>query len=427
MPLVLDVNEPAIVRGIKTVGVGKKGSKPLTTQLAMEILEDLNAGKVSPAAKGAFFAGLLAKGVQAHEEVLGEAFPPGVLKDPGKLVQALAPDAPEFVRWICVQLLTGHTLDKQTAYDLGTFLFSNKPGDALRGAVASFLRVRYETDDEYEGLWKAMQETIAPVFRLPTPPGAPIVQMAEPFDGNDHSYMITPLVADYVQGLGFRVVHMVGCNSGPKLVLNLLDVAHDLPAAFARGNQDLAGPKPRFGWFMRQRDIAPAVDAWVNIRRQIIKRPFLATLERFLKPLDARIIVASAFHPPYGEKMTTLAQRAGYAGIMIIRNGMEGSMALPLKRPAKILLSARQPDGSYHRHEITVDAGTFLESIPVWEEKREQLTARENARLIKEYADKGQSGDAWFDARVKITCEGFRQGLQWLIERGGIPCLYKCA
>ena len=67
MPLVLDMNEPAIVRGIKTVGVGKKGSKPLTAQLAREILKDLNAGKVSAAAKGAFFAGLLAKGMEPQE------------------------------------------------------------------------------------------------------------------------------------------------------------------------------------------------------------------------------------------------------------------------------------------------------------------------------------------------------------------------
>ena len=64
MAIVLDPNEPAINRGIKTVGIGKKGSKSLTPALALEILEDLKAGKVSEAAKGAFFAGLCAKGIE---------------------------------------------------------------------------------------------------------------------------------------------------------------------------------------------------------------------------------------------------------------------------------------------------------------------------------------------------------------------------
>ncbi len=416
MPIVLDTNEPAIVRGIKTVGVGKKGSKALSEDLAREILEDLKAGKVSPAAQGAFFAGLLAKGIEPQEEILGEAFAPGVFQDPQRLVEAIAADTPDFVRWICAQLISGHTLDKQTAYDLGQFLFSKDPGDGARGLVASFLRVRYETHDEYEGIWQAMQETITPAFCQPTPSGESIIQLAEPFDGNDHSYMITPLIANHIQALGYRAIHMVGRNSGPKLVFNLLDVAKLLPSTFAKQNSDLAKAKPQYGWFFNQQDISLAVDHWVDLRRQTIKRPFLSTLEKFIKPVDAQIIITSAFHPPYGEKMTVIAERAGFPGIMVIRNGIEGSMAFPLKRPAKILLSARQQDGTYLRHEITFEVEAFLGKTPVMEETRDQLTAQENARLIKAYTENGNSGDEWFDLRVKATCEGFDLGLTWLKE-----------
>ena len=139
MSIVLDPQEAAINRGIKTVGVGKKGSKSLTPELAQEILEDLKAGKVSSAAQGAFFAGLLAKGADAQEKILAEAFAPGVFEDSRKLVDSIAWDAPEFVRWVCVQLLNGQTLDKKTAFDLGQFLFSSQPGDGARGLVASRL------------------------------------------------------------------------------------------------------------------------------------------------------------------------------------------------------------------------------------------------------------------------------------------------
>src|ERR1700743_1882242 len=99
MAIVLDPHEPAINRGIKTVGVGKKGSKPLSPELALEILEDLKAGKVPEAAKGAFFAGLYAKGIEPGEEIFRDAFTP----------EAIVSGAPEFIQWVCRQLLEGHT------------------------------------------------------------------------------------------------------------------------------------------------------------------------------------------------------------------------------------------------------------------------------------------------------------------------------
>lgn len=415
MAIILDPKEPAIRRGIKTVGVGKKGSQAMDAALTAEVLADLKAGRATPAAIGAFLAGLLTKGLEPQEMLIAQAFPDGALQDPQKIVEAIASDAPVFVQWICVQLLSGHTLDRATACELGRFLFSDQPGDGARGLVASLLRVRYETDDEYEGLWQAIQETIQPNFRTSTPDGEPIVQMAEPFDGNDHSYLITPIVAGFIQAQGYRVVNMIGRNSGPKLVFNLHDIMKFLPdTQYCLANQDLAKPLSATGYYIRQVDISPALDRWVGIRHQTIKRPFLATLEKFIKPVDARIVITSAFHPPYGEKMTTISERAGFPGVMVIRNGIEGSIAFPLKRPAKILLSARQENGTYIRHEINMDVESFLGITPAMEERREQLTAQENTRLIQSYLDQGTSHDEWFDLRVKATCEGVRQGLEWL-------------
>ncbi|MEI7998870.1 MAG: hypothetical protein WCH62_05135 [Candidatus Omnitrophota bacterium] len=412
MTLFLNPQEPSIIRGIKTVGVGKRGSHDLSEELAREILEDFKSDKVSPAAKGAFFAGLLAKGIRSQEEILAEAFAPGALEDLSKVVDSIASDAPEFVRWVCVQLLNGHSLDRTTAYDLGRFLFSNEPGDGARGLVASFLRVRYETDDEYAGLLQAMQKTLKPAFASPVPAGDPLVQLAEPFDGTDHSYMITPLVGSYLKSLGYRAVHMVGCNSGPKLEMNLWDIAQALGAKAAGGNEDLINSAPGIGWFFNQSVMSPALDRWVGIRRQIIKRPFLSTLERFLNPTKAKVLIASAFHAPYGEKMITIAEGAGFEGVVIVRNGMEGTIAYPLLRPVKMLLSAKGKDGQYRRHEMTIDT---VGGVDI-EEMIEHPKAEDNARLIETYIKDGSSGNRHFDLRVKATCAGLSQALEWIIN-----------
>ena len=416
MAIVLDPNEAAIKRGIKTVGIGKKGSKPLTPELAQEIVDDLRSGKVSDAAKGAFFAGLCAKGIEPQEEILEQAFVPGILKEPSQLLNTIASNAPEFVRWVCVQLLQGHTLDRQTAYDLGKFLFSDEPGDAARGWVASFLRVRYETDDEYEGLLQAMDDTLDPAFKTPAPPGEPIIQIAEPFDGVDHSYMITPLIGQRLQAQGYRVVHQVGRNSGPKLEMNLWDIAQALGARSALSNSDLASDRPVFGWFFHQSLMSKALDRWVDLRHQIIKRPFLATIERFINPLKADFLIASAFHPPYGEKMLTVAERAGFKGVIIVRNGIEGTTAFPLLREVKLLLSARQKDGSFRRQEMIIENTPQVDA----EEVIEKPKAIDNARLIENFvragtsADQGTGNIRHFDLRVKVTEEGLNQALGWI-------------
>jgi len=413
MAIVLNSNEPAINRGIKTVGIGKKGSKALDASLALEILEDLKSGKVSEAAKGAFFAGLYAKGIEPDEEILRKDFSP----------KSILADAPEFVQWICLQLFEGRTLDRQTAYDLGKFLFSDEPGDAARGWVASFLRVRYETNEEYQGLLQAMEDTLIPGFRMPVPKGDPIIQIAEPFDGVDHSYMITPLLGRYFQGKSYRVVHQVGRNSGPKLDMNLWDIAQALKIKPAIGNSDLAASKPDFGWFFHQSLIAPVLDRWVDLRRQIIKRPFLATLERFINPLKADVLIASAFHAPYGDKMLTIAEQAGFKGVIIVRNGIEGTIAFPLLRPVKLLLSVRQEDGVFKRHEMTIENPSGVDV----EEMVEKPRVLDNAKLIKAFVQRGGPytdqaiGDIkHFDLRVGSTCKGLDQALEWINGAGGL-------
>lgn len=415
MAITFKPTDSAIVRGIKTVGVGKKGSKPLPNELAKEILADLKAGKVPEAAIGAFFAGLSFKGIELEEIVLDQYFEKeATLLNPAPLARSLCKDAPEFVQWICEQVMSGHTLDKQTAYALGKFLFSDEPGDAARGLIASALRVRYETDDEYEGILKAMQETMVPSYVSCTARDNWLIQLAEPFDGNDKSYLITPILGEYLTAQNYRVVHMVGRNSGPKFDMNLLDVAGFLDVKYLSHAQDLENASPLLGWFVRQKDISPAVDRWVDIRRQTVKRPFLATLEKFLNPFHAHVMASSAFHPPYGDKMLTISERAGFPGIIVIRNGIEGSLAFSLKRETRILCSARQADGTYKRHEIIFQPEEFLGQTVDMEEKLEHPKAIDNARLIKDYMENEKTENRHFDLRIKATCEGFRQALAWI-------------
>lgn len=116
--------------------------------------------------------------------------------------------------------------------------------------------------------------------------------------------------------------------------------------------------------------------------------------------------------------MLTVAERAGYNGIIIVRNGIEGTIAFPLMRDVKLLLSVRQKDGSFRRHELIIENGPCVDM----EEMIEKPKAVDNARLIKNFvkigasAGQGTGNIKHFDLRVQMTCEGLSQALTWLVK-----------
>jgi len=407
-------HDTAITRGIKAVAIGKRGSKPLSAELVGEILAELKTGSVPAIAKGAFFGALKIKGITQEEQKLEAIFPPDTLNDPKLLTEALAPDAPDFVKMFCTGLLHGATLNVEDTEQLGDFLFSDQPGEGARGMVASILRVRYETPDEYEGLLNSIHKTIEEPFQGPAPKGAPIIQMAEPFDGVDHSNLITPLAAQFIQRLNYRVVSLVGRSSGPKIGNNLLDLARSLHGTFLVDSTGLADELPALGWYLNQQNLSKPMDQWVERRQQIIKRPFLSTLERFLNPFNAHIIISSAFHPPYGEKMLTTCERTGCPGSIIVRNGLEGTMSFPLMRSAKILCSALQKDGSYKREEIVIQPEDYLDHPIKIEERLTNPSLEKNKELIETYQGQGKTSYDLFDSRIKVTCAGFKKAIEWV-------------
>jgi anthranilate phosphoribosyltransferase len=406
-----NITNTFLAQGIKAVGIGKRGSKPLEQPLIQDIINELKNQEVSNAAKGAFFGALYYKGLTEYEKQLKQILP---IDDAGRLIEALSPEVPNYVKDYGRRLLNKEELNKDEAKKLCQFLMSDLPGDAARGMAASILRVRYETLDEYEGLLEGISETFEPRFKNAVPTGRPIIQISEPFDGVDHSNMITPLLTDYLQNLDYRIVSLVGRNSGPKHGYNLLDIVNSLKGQFLKDPKELNADKPAFGFYIHQAEISKAMDHWVDIRRQIIKRPFMSVLERFVNPVKADIALASAFHPPYGEKMLSIAERAGFLNIIIIRNGIEGGVAFPLKRPAKILCSKKGDNGKYNRHEFEFWAEEEFKLNIAVEERLGNPSLENNVALIEQYKNKGKTDNDLFNLRVKATCHGIHMALEWL-------------
>ena len=409
-----------LVQGIRIIGVGKHGSKPLPPDLLEEIYHYIKRNEnIVPIQLGAFYGALMAKGPTEQEQKLLDINGRNSTLNTEELYDYLCPDAPANMRETGIKLLNKKTLSLEESKKLGQFLFSDLPGEAFRGMAANMLRIRYETEEEYHGLLQAIEETYTQGFQETAMAPKRLIQLAEPFDGVEHSYMITPLLAQALQKEGFPVVVKMGRSSGPKLSLNTLDLYEGLESPFLRSNEELQSKLPRFGWALDQKILSPALDEWVNRRRLIFKRPFLATLEKVLNPCKAEILITSVFHITYMEKMVTLAGMAGFSGVIVLKRGLEGSLAPSLAKASGILCAARQADGSFisqNFHADEEDLSTFRAET---DDAVEPLKLEDNLRLIQQFSDKGSTGNADFDKRVKLAISLYQKGLNWISENTG--------
>lgn len=392
------------------IGIGKHGSKPLPADQIEAIAAYLSEEKEVPIQKGAFYGSLLAKGPTAEEQRLL----PEAGQDAEVIYNMLCADAPARMQGIGLKLLRKQHLSPDEARTLGEFLFSDEPGETFRGMAASMLRMRYETDEEYQGLMEAAVSTYNPAFREAPSLQERVIQLAEPFDGVEHSFMITPILGRVFQQEGYPVVVTMGRSAGPKYALNTLDLYQELAGQFMQQNNDLTLAAPEYGWALDQRLLSPALDQWVNRRRLLFKRPFLATLEKVLNPCQADILVTSVFHITYIEKMITLAGMAGFTGVIVLKRGLEGSLAPSIAKASGITCAVRQQDGSFLTQSFEANQEAFSTYRAEADALVQDTNAEMNAQLIRQFLSQGFTGEEDFDKRVNLAIALYRQGLEWI-------------
>eukprot|EP00238_Polyblepharides_amylifera_P003021 CAMPEP_0196588240 /NCGR_PEP_ID=MMETSP1081-20130531/59954_1 /TAXON_ID=36882 /ORGANISM="Pyramimonas amylifera, Strain CCMP720" /LENGTH=215 /DNA_ID=CAMNT_0041910685 /DNA_START=27 /DNA_END=671 /DNA_ORIENTATION=- len=215
----------------------------------------------------------------------------------------------------------------------------------------------------------------------------------------------------------------MGATAGPKYGPNTKYIIQHLPAdSLSRlaSNADLKG-FPAFGHYADQEDVSEALTEWRSIRRVIMKRPGLATVEKLLDTAGASVVISSAFHPPYTARMVEILERLEVPAMLILRKGLEGSLAFPLVagRKAQALCSVRLPSGAYLRHEYTFGCEQAGEDPEQDELDCKRLgpglpSSEAIADLIQKYhTNNGISGDVVFDKRVRVTLKGINEGIEW--------------
>jgi anthranilate phosphoribosyltransferase len=207
-------------------------------------------------------------------------------------------------------------------------------------ALFEGLRLKEETFEENCTVYDFYREQTSRIH-LPIPL---LIDMATPYDGFNRHYFLQPFLAALLASVGIpSILHGVK-EVSPKNGMNthkLFLMANKNPLKpMANVKQDILSR--HVGWgYVDQAIFCPDLHALIQTRIDMVKRPVLATIEKWLQPFSAdRTICFTGFtHPPYKQKTIDMIEYTGIYDDLILVRGIEGSTLLPYDRRTPFILS----------------------------------------------------------------------------------------
>jgi len=481
--------------GIKAVAVGKFGSRPVPPELIPQLIDVLHHLERFPnyeleLKRASFLGALFVKSqILDHERILlhyvkckvnNRPFTVNLdlLKDPeqfGRFGSLEISTANEMVQYICghamsvkehdfaVRVLNKQNFTFEESVELGKIIFgTDKEKDAMRTMITHVMRVRHEQVNELGGLQKALMDLRSAAFGNDTTSHANkpkrMVQIAEQFDGVERCFFASPLLANVIQTKYHMLcVSSTGRSSGPKKGWNLHDVftnlekhnaeacksiksLADLDAELNRfapsSSSDSSSGSHPFGLYVEQANLVPVLDRWVDLRRIIIKRPFMAMVEKYVYPALPTVLIWSAFHGSVVDNMVGMAELTNVPATIVTQKGLEGSLTFPITSSgfAIISCSVKTNDGTYMRHsfkygieelnQVLADGKHHEKNLPlpiIGDENRVDVVGgnwSKNISMLQNYGkDSSHSEESdRFRKHALCTVYGIQAAMDWIRE-----------
>jgi anthranilate phosphoribosyltransferase len=229
-------------------------------------------------------------------------------------------------------------LTRDEARDGMTLILTGRVDPAQAAVFLIALRMKRESDDENLGVLDALRETThTAIADVPD-----LVDLADPYDGFLRHLPAAPFLPAVLAACGVPTISH-GCRAmGPKFglthhqILNVAGVRVDL--APEEANAHIINPL--LGWaYIDQAAFHPELHGLIELRRLIVKRPCLSTLEKLCGPVRASgrtHVVVGYVHSAYERLLPLVAREAGYASALVIR-GVEGGVIPPLNAQTRVI------------------------------------------------------------------------------------------
>lgn len=218
------------------------------------------------------------------------------------------------------------------------------------------LRMKRETDEENRGILQALIDqslhATAEVDEL--------VDISDPYDGYARGVPASPFLPAVLAALGVNAVshglEVVGPKFGATHHRVLKAAGLDVNLSVEAAAKQVAG----IGWaYVDQKQFAPELHGLMPLRKRMVKRQVLNTVESLLGPIRARNkthFMGGYVHKAYPPIYASLARQAGFDSAMFMR-GVEGGTIPSLQQVGRLF--------SYHGDSELVQRDLSPEDVSI--------------------------------------------------------------
>lgn len=210
--------------------------------------------------------------------------------------------------------------------------------DPVQAAVLLIaLRMKRETLDEFTGSLQALREVtyevVADVEEL--------LDVCDPYDGFTRGLLVSPFLPAVLAACDVPTVSHGLSSTGPKFGATHHSVLREAGIDVALSPEQAAEriSDGAIGWaYVDQQQFCPSLSGLADLRRRIVKRPIITTIETLSGPVRAKgktHMMSGYVHKAYPPIYAHLARASGFDSAAMVR-GVEGGMTPSLKQPAKL-------------------------------------------------------------------------------------------
>ncbi len=270
------------------------------------------------------------------------------------------PSDPHILR-ICIQkVATGPEYSKDLSYDEAYAAMRDVlDGDAdpvQKGVFLIALRMKRETEVENAAALQAILDTAQHV----AVDVEELLDIAEPYNGQVRGLPAAPFLAPVLAACGLAAFSHGVKVLGPKFGITHHNVLRAAGVDVSRSPSAVAErlADPAVGWgYCDQANFCSPLHDLAELRKRIVKRPVLTTVEVMAQPLRARTkthLLTGYVHKAYPPVYAALARQANYHNAVIV-NGVEGGVTPSLSQPAKTFVYQALGE----EREVIVDPGAI--------------------------------------------------------------------
>lgn len=246
---------------------------------------------------------------------------------------------------IIKKLISKNELSEEECLKGMDFLLDSKTPEFLKGPFLEGERLKRETFKENQIFFNFLYRKAARI-EIDTPL---LIDICDSYDGSNRSKNFSLFTAALLASLGYPVIVHGIDEVAPKMGVTshaILKAADKNPLSEAK--QAVANlHNPEIGWaYIDQLVFFPELYNLKRMRKEMVKRPFLATFEKLLQPIKVKsgnYIVTGFTHPHYKEELVKQLKEQGKCNKALILKGVEGSTHMSLaKNTTSILFDGKE-------------------------------------------------------------------------------------